>query len=190
MVKIYKFVGNYITSLDLFVQSIERILLSIEKSMEQTKTKINDIKNKYKLEKENFFNKYSELEELNKKINIKYFEHEKNILKYVLKMKSLEGKEKSTVENDFNCKLFNEVKNHKEIEKQVGGLGEFGKKFNDDYEKNVEEIKIILNSFFKEFGNQINYISSLYKSSVITPFNDLIRDKNSSNLYSTTSCGK
>ena len=130
LTKINKLFKNYINCLGLFIKSTDNLLLSINQNIEKTKRKINNLKNNYSLKKQNFFQKYSEYEELNKKLNMKYFEQEKNLVQYALKIKSLEEEEKESNENDINLKIFDSMKYQVEIEQHFKKLGKFGKNFN------------------------------------------------------------
>jgi hypothetical protein len=47
---------------------------------------------------------------------MKYFEQEKNLVQYALKIKSLEEEEKESKENDINLKIFDSMKYQVEIE--------------------------------------------------------------------------
>ena len=183
LAKINKFIKNYIDCLGLFIKIIDNLLLSINQNIEKTKTKINNLKNNYSLEKQNFFQKYSEFEELNKKLNMKYFEQEKNLVQYVIKIKSLEEKEKESSENDINLKIFNSMKYQVEIEQNFKKIGKFGKKFNDSYEKSIKEINEVVCSFYKEFETEINNILILYNKSFLTSINQLMTEKNILKLY-------
>ena len=183
LAKINKLFKNYINCLGLFIKSIENLLLSINQNIEKTKSKINNIKNNYSLEKQNFFQKYSEFEELNKKLNMKYFEEEKNLVQYALKIKSLEEKEKESNEDDINLKIYNSMKFQREIEQHFKKLGKFGKIFNNSYEKSIKEVGEVTNSFYKEFETQINNILILYEKSFLTSINQLMTEKNILKLY-------
>ena len=183
LTKINKLFKNYINCLGLFIKSIDNLLLSINQNIEKTKTKINNLKNNYSLKKQNFFQKYSEYEELNKKLNMKYFEQEKNLVQYALKIKSLEEEEKESNENDINLKIFDSMKYQAGIEQHFKKLGKFGRNFNDSYEKSIKEINEVVSSFYKEFETEINNILILYKKSFLTSINQLMTEKNILKLY-------
>ena len=180
--KIHKIIESYVNSIELLIKSINNLLLCINQNLEKTKLKINDIKNNYSLEKQNYFQKYDEFEELNKKLNLKYFEQEKNLVQYALKMHSLKTKEnekdKQKDENDLNLKIFEAKKFQLDIEKHFKNLGNFGQTFKDSYEKNIKETKDVIEDFYKEFEIQINNFLILYKKSFLTSINELITEKN------------
>ena len=180
--KIHKIIESYVNSIELLIKSINNLLLCINQNLEKTKLKINHIKNNYSLEKQNYFQKYDEFEELNKKLNLKYFEQEKNLVQYALKMHSLKTKEnekdKQKDENDLNLKIFEAKKFQLDIEKHFKNLGNFGQTFKDSYEKNIKETKDVIEDFYKEFEIQINNFLILYKKSFLTSINELITEKN------------
>ena len=142
VIKINKLFKNYLNCLELFIRSLENHIISLNSNLEKTQSKINDITNNYITEKKIFFQKYSEFQALNKKLNIKYNEQEKNIIEYAFKMAN--DKKTELDENNLNLKIFETKKLEKEIQKQFINLGEFGKNFNDSYNKNIKEIKELI----------------------------------------------
>ena len=64
--KINKLFINFVECIELFTKSIDNLLLFVNQTIEKNKTKINDIKNNYSLEKQNFLQKFTEFEKLNK----------------------------------------------------------------------------------------------------------------------------
>ena len=183
--KINKLFNNYTDCIELFIKSIDNMLLYINQTIEKTKTKINDIKNNYSIEKQNFVTKYSEFEELNKNLCLRYFEQEKNLVQYIIKIKSLKinEKEKDADENEINLKIYNTKIYQKEVEDRFKKLDKFGKIFNESYEKNMKELKEIICGFFKEFEDQINNILVLYKKSFLSKMDELLMDNNIFKIY-------
>ena len=183
--KINKLFINFVECIELFTKSIDNLLLFVNQTIEKNKTKINDIKNNYSLEKQNFLQKFTEFEELNKNLGLKYFEQEKNLIQNIIKLKSsnLNEKEKEANENEINLKIYDTKKYQKEVEDQFKKLDKFGIIFNDFYERNINGLKEVLNDFFKEFESQINNILILYKKSFLTKMNELLTDKNIFHLY-------
>ena len=174
--KINKLFINFVECIELFTKSIDNLLLFVNQTIEKNKTKINDIKNNYSLEKQNFLQKFSEFEELNKNLGLKYFEQEKNLIQNIIKSKSskLNEKEKEANENEINLKIYDTIEYQKEVEEQFKKLDKFGIIFNDFYERNINGLKEVLNDFFKEFESQINNILILYKKSFLTKMNELL----------------
>ena len=172
--KIKELFKNYINCIELFTTSLENQNITLTQNLEQTKTKINEIKNNYSTNKQNFFQKYSEFDELNKKLNMKYFEQEKGLVEFLLKKKP--SKMDSTDENNINLNIYNAKIMQKEIVSQFNNLGNFGKNFNDSYDKILKEIKEIVSEFFKTFETLINHILILYKKSFIFPITELTTD--------------
>ena len=174
MAKINDLFKNYINCIELFTTSLENQNITLTQNLEQTKTKINEVKNNYSTEKQNFFQKYSEFDELNKKLNMKYYEQEKGLVEFLLKKKP--SKMDATDENNINLKIYNAKIVQKEIISQFKNLGNFGKSFNDSYNKILTEIKEIVSEFFKTFETLINHILILYKKSFIIPITELTSD--------------
>lgn len=174
--KIKKLFKNYLDGIELFMKSTEKLLLSINKNLENTKTKINEIINNYSSEKMNFIQNYSEFEELNKKLNTKYFDQEKNLVQYILKNFNNE-KEKKSEENKINVKIYNGMKSDKEFDNNLKNLGNFGKAFNDFHELIIEKVKKIIEDFYKEFEIQINDIIILYQKSFTSSITQLLNEK-------------
>ena len=172
--KINDLFKNYINCIELFTTSLENQNITLTQNLEQTKNKINEIKNNYSTEKQNFFQKYSEFDELNKKLNMKYYEQEKGLVEFLLKKKP--AKMDATDENNINLKIYNAKIMQKEIISQFKNLGNFGKSFNDSYNKTLTEIKEIVSEFFKTFETLINHILILYKKSFIFPITELTSD--------------
>ena len=179
--KINKLFHNYNTCIDLFIKCTENLYSGLNQNLEKTKTRINEIQNNYSLEKLNFLQKYSEFEELNKKLHSKYFEQEKNLVQYIIKTQSLKTKENEQVqnkeENELNLGIFNNKKIEKETEKQFHNFSKFGKSFNDSYDIVNKEIQDVIETFFKEFELQINNSLILYKKSFFTPINQLSSER-------------
>ena len=101
----------------------------INQNIEQSQKKINEIKNNYISEKQNFLQNYSQFEILNKKLHQKYLEQEKNLIQFKLKSKTLKNNE--IEENDINVKLIDTKQIQFDIEKQFKMLGDFGNIFNN-----------------------------------------------------------
>ena len=179
--KINKLFHNYNTCIDLFIKCTENLYSGLNQNLEKTKTRINEIQNNYSLEKLNFLQKYSEFEELNKKLHSKYFEQEKNLVQYIIKTQSLKTKENEQVqskeENELNLGIFNNKKIEKETEKQFHNFSKFGKSFNDSYDKVNKEMQDAIEAFFKEFELQINNSLILYKKSFFTPIIQLSSER-------------
>ena len=175
VIKINKLFKNYLNCLELFIRSLENHIISLNSNLEKTQLKINDITNNYITEKKIFFQKYSEFQALNKKLNIKYNEQEKNIIEYAFKMAN--DKKTELDENNLNLKIFETKKLEKEIQKQFINLGEFGKNFNDSYNKNIKEIKELISGFYNSFETQITHILILYQKSFLCPIKELTSDK-------------
>ena len=173
--RINKLFKNYYECLELFTRSLENQMNSLYQNIEKTKAKINEIKNNYSIDKQTFLQKYSEYDAINKKLYNKYFEQEKYILDFTLKNKPQITKEKET---ELINKLFDPLKNEKELKTKFKKLENFGKIFNDSYEKNSKELKEIVKMFYNQFETLITHIFIFYGKSFLIQIKDFTTDKN------------
>ena len=173
--RINKLFKNYYECLELFTRSLENQMNSLYQNIEKTKVKINEIKNNYSIDKQTFLQKYSEYDAINKKLYNKYFEQEKYILDFTLKNKPQITKEKET---ELINKLFDPLKNEKELKTKFKKLENFGKIFNDSYEKNSKELKEIVKMFYNQFETLITHIFIFYGKSFLIQIKDFTTDKN------------
>ena len=173
--RINKLFKNYYECLELFTRSLENQMNSLYQNIEKTKVKINEIKNNYSIDKQTFLQKYSEYDAINKKLYNKYFEQEKYILDFTLKNKPQITKEKET---ELINKLFDPLKNEKELKTKFKKLENFGKIFNDSYEKNFKELKEIVKMFYNQFETLITHIFIFYGKSFLIQIKDFTTDKN------------
>lgn len=173
--RINKLFKNYYECLELFTRSLENQMNSLYQNIEKTKVKINEIKNNYSIDKQTFLQKYSEYDAINKKLYNKYFEQEKYILDFTLKNKPQITKEKET---ELINKLFDTLKNEKELKTKFKKLENFGKIFNDSYEKNSKELKEIVKMFYNQFETLITHIFIFYGKSFLIQIKDFTTDKN------------
>ena len=115
--KFNKFFNYQMQSLQFFIDSIDTPLNQIHHIIEQTQTEINIIKNEFLIEKQNFFQKFSEFDSLNKKLKIDCCEGERKLVEYSLKKKSLDGKDwdkEKQLENETNLKIIDIKKKSKD----------------------------------------------------------------------------
>lgn len=173
--RINKIFKNYYECLELFTRSLDNQINSISQNIEKTKVKINEIKNNYSLNKQTFIQKYSEFEAINKKLNNKYFELEKHFLDFTLKNKSSITKDK---EEEINLKVFDQKEYEKELQTKFKKIDNFGKIFNDSYEKNFKELKEVITMFFNQFETLITHIFIFYGKSFLIQIKDFTTDKN------------
>ena len=163
--KINKIFDNYFECLQLFVDSLETQSLTLNQGIDNAKQSFNRIKDNYLSSKNTFLQKYSEFEQLNKKMSSMYFDQEKNILEFLIKTKPPITREK---ENDLNLKIFDALATQKELKKSFINLGNFGKEFNDSYEISFNEIKNTTEEFYIIFEKVIKFIGDFYQKSFLS----------------------
>ena len=186
--KINKFFNYQIQSLQLFMDSIETPLSQLHQIIEETKLQINNINNEYLLEKQNFAQKFSEFDSLNKQLKKECIEGEKKLIEYsLLKKKLIIGEDAETekvLENEINLKIIDIKKNQKTITEKFKNLGNFGKIFYDITNEKINDLKIKTSTLFQAFEKCLNYLLLFYKKSFLIPINQItnqekeFKDKN------------
>ena len=177
--KINKFFNLNIQSLQLFVDTIHTSLEQLKQNIDESQIEINNIKNNYFREKQTFFQKFSEFDELNKKLRMEYVEGERQLIEYSLKKKSLknEKEKEENFLNDINLKIIDKVKNEKNILKKYKSFNNFGKNFNDSTKQKINEIKSKTSILFQKFEMCLNNILNFYKKSFLIPINQIINQE-------------
>ena len=186
--KINKFFNYQIQSLQLFMDSIETPLSQLHQIIEETKLQINNINNEYLIEKQNFAQKFSEFDSLNKQLKKECIEGEKKLIEYsLLKKKLIIGEDAETekdLENEINLKIIDIKKNQKTITEKFKNLGNFGKIFYDITNEKINDLKIKTSTLFQAFEKCLNYLLLFYKKSFLIPINQItnqekeFKDKN------------
>ena len=186
--KINKFFNYQIQSLQLFMDSIETPLSQLHQIIEETKLQINNINNEYLLEKQNFAQKFSEFDSLNKQLKKECIEGEKKLIEYsLLKKKLIIGEDAETekdLENEINLKIIDIKKNQKIITEKFKNFGNFGKIFYDITNEKINDLKIKTSTLFQAFEKCLNYLLLFYKKSFLIPINQItnqekeFKDKN------------
>ena len=184
--KFNKFFNYQMQCLQLFIDSIDTPLNQIHNIIEQTQSEINNIKNEFFIEKQNFCQKFSEFDSLNKKLKIDCCEGERKLVEYSLKKKSLDSKDwdkEKQLENETNLKIIDIKKNQKTIFEKFKGFDDFGKKFYDFTNEKINELKSKTSSLFKEFEKCLNNILIFYKKLFFLPIKEIsILEKKINNI--------
>ena len=187
--KINKFFNYQIQSLQLFIDSIETPLNQLNQTIEETQIQMNNIKNEYLIEKQNFSQKFFQFDSLNKQLKEECMEGEKKLIQFSLLKKSLNGQDEDTerdFENEINLKLIDIKKNQKIIVEKFKNLGNFGKIFYNITNEKTNELKIKTSTLFKAFEKCLNYLLIFYKKSFLIPINQITnqeKDFNNKNIF-------
>ena len=149
-------------------------LEQLNQIIEQSQTEIENIKNDYETQKDNFFKNYDVFSSLNKELIQECAQHERELIDFSIKKKSLNNLvEEQKLENALNLKLLEKVNNQKEIFDKFKNLNNFGKKFNDTTNQKIDVIKTKSSTLFKQFELCINNLLIFYKKSFLLPINQI-----------------
>ena len=177
--KINKFFNEYVTYIQLFINSLEIPLTKLNQCIEVTNSEINSVKNNHNIQLKNFILKYCEYDVLNKDLSKLYNKTEKKLIEYCSDKKNKKKKKQELDKIDEKLNLFmtNSIQNEKEILNKYNSIENFEKIFDDSTNEKINTIKDFTSSLFQKFDNFLRNVYNFFKKSFMMPMDQLLSQR-------------
>ena len=174
--KINKFFNEYVTCLQLFINTLDIPLSKLNHAIEVNNNEINSVKNNHNIQQKTYILKYCEFDSLNKELNKIYLKTEKKLVEYCTEKKNKKKKkqESDKLEEKLNFTLAGNSQLEKDLLNKYKSLENFGKIFNDSTKEKINTIKDFTSSLFLKFDNFMRNIYIFFKKSFMMPMDLLL----------------
>ena len=174
--KINKFFNEYVTCLQLFINTLDIPLSKLNHAIEVNNNEINSVKNNHNIQQKTYILKYCEFDSLNKELNKIYLKTEKKLVEYCTEKKNKKKKkqESDKLEEKLNFTLAGNSQLEKDLLNKYKSLENFGKIFNDSTKEKINTIKDFTSSLFLKFDNFMRNIYIFFKKSFMMPMGLLL----------------